>query len=247
MREFKVIPVIDILKSEAVHAIRGERKNYKPLASKLFKTSNPLDILKVLASNFKFKDFYIADLDAIINNKPNFHLLKKFLQISDINIMIDPGIVDIDDILLYSKFDISKLIIGLETVKNLEVIREAVNILGKNKLILSIDMYKQKVLSNAKRVEDKNPIKIANIMEEIGVNELILLDLFRVGQKIGGIPQQYLKIQDSFGGNIFVGGGIKDYNDLIKYKKCNFAGVLIATALYDGTINIEKVRNLSLS
>ncbi|GAH16977.1 unnamed protein product, partial [marine sediment metagenome] len=87
------------------------------------------------------------------------------------------GIVDIDDILLYSKFDISKLIIGLETVRNLEVIREAVNIIGKNKLILSIDMYKQKVLSNAKRVEDKNPIKIANVMEEIGVNELILLDL----------------------------------------------------------------------
>ncbi|GAH16974.1 unnamed protein product, partial [marine sediment metagenome] len=120
--------------------------------------------------------------------------------------------------------------------RNLEVIREAVNIIGKNKLILSIDMYKQKVLSNAKRVEDKNPIKIANVMEEIGVNELILLDLFRVGQKIGGIPQQYLKIQDSFRGNIFVGGGIKDYKDLIKYKKSNFAGVLIATALYDGGV-----------
>jgi phosphoribosylformimino-5-aminoimidazole carboxamide ribonucleotide (ProFAR) isomerase len=160
--------------------------------------------------------------------------------------MIDPGIVDINDILYYSKFDIDKLIIGLETVRNLEVIREALNIIGKNKLILSIDMYKEKVISNIQRVKDKNPIEIAKFMEEIGVNELILLDLFRVGQKIGGIPQQYLKIQDSFGGKIFVGGGIKDYKDLMKYKQFNFAGVLIATALYDGTINIEKVRNLSL-
>ncbi len=246
MREFKVIPVIDVLNSEAVHAIRGERKKYKPLKSKLFKTSNPLDILNVLTSNFKFKDFYIADLNAIINRKPDFRLLTKILKITEINIMIDPGIVDISDILHFSNFNINKLIIGLETVRNLDVIRKAINIVGQNKLVLSIDMYKEKVISNAKGVKDKTPKEIAKIMEGIGVNELLLLDLFRVGQKIGGIPQQYLKIRDSFGGNIFVGGGIRDYTDLIKYKELNFAGVLIATALYDGTIDIEKVINLSL-
>jgi len=246
MQDFRVIPVIDILNSEAVHAFRGERKSYQPLKSVLFKNSNPLDILEVLSSNYKFKDFYVADLDAIINDKPNFPLLNKILEISDININIDPGIVDINDILQFSKFAINKLIIGLETVKNLDVIREALKIVGRDKLILSIDMYKEKVISNAKEVKYKSPIEIANTMEEIGVNELILLDLFRVGQKIGGIPQQYLKIQHKFGGKIFVGGGIKDYKDLIKYQKLNFAGVLIATALYDGTMNIEKVRNLSL-
>jgi phosphoribosylformimino-5-aminoimidazole carboxamide ribotide isomerase len=245
MRKFKVIPVIDVLNSEAVHAIRGERESYKPLASKLFKTSNPLDILKVLASKYKFKDFYIADLDAIINDKPNIHLLNKILKFSDINIMIDLGVVDINDILYFSKLDINKLIIGLETVLNVEVIREALNIIGKNKLILSIDMYKEKVLTNAKRVKDKSPIEIAKIMEEIGVKELILLDLFRVGQKIGGIPQQYLEIQASFKGDIYVGGGIKDYKDILNYKNLNFAGVLIATALYDCTINIEKLSNFS--
>ncbi|MBY8984434.1 MAG: hypothetical protein KGD65_05175 [Candidatus Lokiarchaeota archaeon] len=246
MREFKVIPVIDILNSKAVHAIRGEREHYKPLISKLFKTSNPLDILQVLAYNYEFKEFYIADLDAIINNKPNFHLLSKILKMADLNIMIDPGIVNNNDILHFSKFDINKLIIGLETVRSFKVIKKALNIMGQNKLILSIDLFKEIVLAHTKRIKDKNPIEIAKTMEEIGVKELILLDLFRVGQKIGGIPEQFLKIKDSFGGNIFVGGGIKDYEDLIKYKEFNFAGVLIATALYDGTINIEKVRNLSL-
>ncbi len=246
MKEFKVIPVLDILNSESVHAIRGERNSYKPLTSKLFKTSKPLEILKILASNYKFKDFYIADLDAIIKGKPSFPILNKILKISDINVMIDLGIVDINDILRFSKFNFNKLIIGLETVKNLEVIKEALKIIGKNKLVLSIDMYKEKVISNAEKVKDKNPIEIVKIMEEIGVKELILLDLFRVGQKIGGIPPQYLEIQKSFQGNILVGGGIKDYDDILKYKNLNFAGVLIATALYDGTINIEKVRNLSI-
>ncbi len=34
--------------------------------------------------------------------------------------------------------------------------------------------------------------------------------------------------------------------DILNYKNLNFAGVLIATALYDGTINIEKVSNFSI-
>ena len=247
MVSFKVIPVLDILNSEAVHALKGERNNYKPLKSKLFKSSNPFNILEVLSLNYKFRDFYIADLDAIINRSPNHQLLKNFLRISGIKIMIDPGIKDVGDILLFSKYNIDKLIIGLETVKSLETIKKAFSIMGKSRLIVSIDMYKEKVISSARGLRNKNIKEITQKIEEIGIKELILLDLFRVGQKMGGIPQQYLEIQDSFKGNIYVGGGIKDYKDILNYKNLNFAGVLIATALYDGTLNIEKVRNFSNS
>ena len=31
MKKFKIIPVIDILNSEVVHAVKGEREKYKPL------------------------------------------------------------------------------------------------------------------------------------------------------------------------------------------------------------------------
>lgn len=244
MNEFKVIPVLDILNSEAVHAVRGERQNYKSLSSYLFKTSNPIDVLKTLRFNYKFRNFYIADLDAIIYHKPNFQLLSKILEIPNISVIIDPGITEIKDLLHFTKFDINKLIIGLETVKSWKVIKEALNKLGGNRLIISLDMYKEKVISNAKGLKEKTPIGIVKKLEEIGVDQLILLDLYRVGQKIGGIPKQYLKIKDLFKGKIYVGGGIRDFEDLVKYKKFNFAGVLIATALYDGTIDIENLRKL---
>jgi uncharacterized protein related to proFAR isomerase len=103
-------------------------------------------------------------------------------------------------------------------------------------------MYKEKVISNAEGIKNKTPIEIVKILGEIGVNNLILLDLYRVGQKIGGIPQQYLKIKDLFKGKVYVGGGIRDLKDLMKYEELSFAGVLIATALYDGTIDIERLR-----
>jgi len=81
MPNFKIIPVIDILNSKAVHAIKGERAKYKPLESKLIKSSDPIEIIKVLKQEFNFREFYIADLDAIIKNRPNLEL--KIANIED--------------------------------------------------------------------------------------------------------------------------------------------------------------------
>ena len=244
MREFKVIPVLDILKSEIVHAIRGERDKYKPLKSKLFNSSDPVEILKALRTKFQFNEFYIADLDAILNKKPNLQILNQILKISGISIIIDPGIVDSNDVLQYSKLDIKKLIIGLETIRSVDEVINALNLLGKEKLIVSIDMYKEKVLTRAKGLRNRSPLEIVRKIKTLGINEIILLDLFRVGQKMGGIPPIYIEIQNIFDGDVYVGGGIRDYKDILSYIQYSFAGILIATALYDGSIDIEKVRKI---
>ena len=51
-----------------------------------------------------------------------------------------------------------------------------------------------------------------------------------------------MDILHNFNGDILVGGGIKNFKDILDYKEKNFSGVLIATALYDGTIDIKKLR-----
>ncbi len=244
MKDFKIIPVIDILNSEVVHAVKGERASYKPIKSKLFESSDPVKIIKVLESKFKFDECYIADLDAIIKKNPNFTWLKEILDITGIDILLDPGISHFEDILIYAKYRIKKLILGFETIEDFNFIDEALKFLGQKRIIISFDMYKGKIISKNKDILVENPLKIIKNLEDIGIKEIILLDLFRVGQKLGGIPPLYLEILNLFTGNVLVGGGIRDYEDLLNYKKAGFSGVLIATALYDGTINIEKIRKI---
>ena len=41
-----VIPVIDLLGGEVVHAVRGEREKYRPVKRLLAPGSNPLDIAR---------------------------------------------------------------------------------------------------------------------------------------------------------------------------------------------------------
>jgi len=245
MDQFKVIPVIDLLYSEAVHAIKGDRSNYKPLESKYFNTTNPYDIIEFLNQNFDFKEFYIADLDSIMRKKPNLNLILELLENLPIEIMLDPGIIDDLDLRSYHRLKLSHLIIGLETINNLKVIENAINMFGNDNIILSIDMYNEKVISNIKELKNLNPIEIMKKIVNLNVSNYILLDLYKVGRKLGDISQIYLEIREKFDGNFIVGGGIRDFNEIMIYKDNNFSGVIIATALYDGTINMEKIRTLN--
>ncbi len=244
MKTFDIIPVIDILNSEAVHAKKGERDKYRPLKSKIFNSTNPIKIIKTLKYKFNFNEIYIADLDSIIKKAPNFQLFEKISKIPDLNIMIDPGIVNFHDVSVFSKYRFNKLIIGLETINNFNIISKSMSLLGRNRLILSIDMYKGKIISKLEDLHNEDPIRIINEISNLGIKNIILLDLFRVGQKFGGIPPLFSEIVSLFNGNVFVGGGIKNQEDLLYYREQKFSGVLVATALYDGTINIKKVRKI---
>ena len=131
MTDFKIIPVIDILNSRAVHAVKGERNQYEPLRSVLFHSVNPVEIIRSLNENFGFKDFYIADLDAIINRQPNLELISEILTTSEIRIMLDPGIVNKEDTEIYSKLNLKYLIFGLETIESLQIITDCFNMIEK--------------------------------------------------------------------------------------------------------------------
>jgi phosphoribosylformimino-5-aminoimidazole carboxamide ribotide isomerase len=243
MHNFKIIPVLDILNSIIVHAVKGERNEYKPLKTYLFDTNDPIKVLKEFRQKYGFTEFYIADLDAIMKKQPNLKLLSEIIEISNIQIILDPGIVSIGDLYLYSKYSIEKIILGLETVESVDIILECLKINSRSKTIVSIDMYKEKIRTNIKEFQNQHPLKVVKVINNLGVNSIILLDLFKVGQKLGGISPLYHQIKKQFKGEILVGGGIKDLNDLKKYKSENFNGVLVGTAIYDGTIKIKDLKS----
>lgn len=243
MNKFRIIPVIDILNSQAVHAIKGEREKYKPLKSVLINDSNPIRIALKLKNKYLFNEFYIADLDAILQKKPNIAIISKIRDIPGVEIMIDPGIETKKNVEKYFKLNIKSLILGLETLRDLKVIRGCLNLFDTNKIVVSVDMYNEVIQTNIKEFKNQDILEVVRKIEDLGIVNIILLDLFKVGQKMGGISALYLKIREQFNGEILIGGGTKDLQDIKDYKSNNFSGVLIGTALHDGSIKIEELRN----
>ncbi|MEJ2294779.1 MAG: HisA/HisF-related TIM barrel protein [Candidatus Lokiarchaeota archaeon] len=241
MHDFKVIPVIDILNSKAVHALRGERDKYKPLKTFLCKSNKPIEIIRELKTEFKFSTFYIADLDAITKKKPNLKIISEVSKMKGVEIMIDLGITRYEDILKFKDYSLDYLIIGLETLGSLEILNKIVNSLGDRAIIFSLDMYNEKLITEVNSFKRRDPLTIVKEIQDLGISQIILLDLYKVGQKLGGVSSLYLEIRKQFHGKIYVGGGIKNYQDIETYYKNHFSGVLIATALYDGSIEPHKL------
>ena len=94
--------------------------------------------------------------------------------------------------------------------------------------------------------QNKNPLKIIKIVQNLSIDQILLLDLYKVGQKLGGISSLYLDIRKHFDGDIYIGGGIKGFEDIDLFYRNEFSGVLIGTALYDGSIDPQKLSDFWL-
>ena len=84
----RCIFVLDILNGAVVHALRGERRSYRPITefSRLVSTSEPLGLLRELCP----QEVYVADLNLITGKGDNLAAIGEISRIS--KTMADIGI-----------------------------------------------------------------------------------------------------------------------------------------------------------
>jgi phosphoribosylformimino-5-aminoimidazole carboxamide ribotide isomerase len=81
----------------------------------------------------------------------------------------------------------------------------------------------------------------------MGLTQAILLDLARVGSQEGVDVAFLKKALEGVDLEVFVGGGIRDIDDLLNLKELGVFGVLLATALHSGKIKVEDINHAGLS
>jgi len=244
----KIIPVIDILNNITVHAIKGNRQKYQPLKSALTTSINPIEIATVFKSQ-GFSNLYIADLDAILGKTPNFNLYTQLAHMG-FTLMIDAGVTNIDTIKKLKNCGTSKIIIGTETLTNTNLIKEAIEQIGTEHIIVSLDMKTNKILTPPSFNGSTELFKLIKTFRNIGVSEFILLDLSRVGSNEGVnielLKQTLTILNDVDGGGVYVGGGARGVDDLLTLKSLGVLGVLLATALHLGKIDSNVLGQMGL-
>ncbi|WP_423793234.1 HisA/HisF family protein [Methanocaldococcus indicus] len=214
----EIIPVLDIKNGIAVSGKSGDRENYKPLKSVLVNSSNPIEIVD------KYKEelantVYIADLDAIERKGNNLDIIVNL----DINKIVDCGIRKRED---YEKVkDLFTPILGLETLRDLTLLKE-------KDIIVSLDFKNGKLLN----------YDLDFILSIVNKNvPLIILDISAVGTKRGLNLPLIKEVLDKTNNPIYVGGGIKDLEDLEKCYNLGIDGVLIGTAIHNGTLRLKEI------
>ena len=241
----KIIPVIDILGGHVVHAVGGLRSEYRWVASKLTGSTRPEDVGQALCGTFGADDLYVADLDAIMGRTAARQAHRSLAELN-VRLWVDAGVRSRNDVNALANSRIDRLIVGLETLDNPATMKECVQADPADRIVFSLDLRDGVPMCSSEGWGRPTAEQVADQVAAAGVSRIILLDLARVG-RVGGtgtlpLARRLLKRYPEL--EIVVGGGIRGVDDLRTWRDVGVAGVLLATALHDGTIRPADLESL---
>lgn len=249
---FRIIPVLDVKDGLVVRGIRGERAKYQPVKSNLTSSAEILKVMEAINLGFGLREFYIADLDALISGggKNQLSLINRKIitSIFPFSLMLDAGVHDVKSVTQVIQAGIEKVVVGTETLPSLEVLREIIDAFGSRHLVVSIDTMNAKIISPSPEIRDWTPPEAIREIRKAGIEEFILLQLARVGTGEGldkTLIQDCLSALIKNGspmGTLMVGGGISSYEDLRWLADNGVGGALVASVLHDGRLDRKKVQ-----
>jgi phosphoribosylformimino-5-aminoimidazole carboxamide ribotide isomerase len=240
-----VVPVLDLLGGQVVRGIAGQRNNYRPIVSQLTKRTEPLAVARAIRSTFDLNRLYVADLDAILERRPNVAVYQK-LTGDGFELLIDAGIRDAADAEQISKLgEQIEIVVGLETcVSPSDLAAIAAQSPG---VTFSIDLKNgQPCRSPDCQGWSDLPNEILRQVIQTGVNSVLLLDLADVGTGTGGSTDSMCRfLREHFPAvRLITGGGVRNRNDLERLSALGVDDVLVASALHDAGLDRIDIQSV---
>lgn len=193
-------------------------------------------------------ELYIADLDAIqdIPSADNGPIIEQLARSLHSEIILDAGVSDVDSAIRWIDSGIRKLVIGSETLVSMEVLKTISEVAGADRIVFSLDCTHGKTLSLCPKLQGASPLRAMEQAGALGLREVILLELDRVGSGSGanlslvsGIRQAFPEV------SLLLGGGISSAGEIMRLQSLGVEGVLIATALHNGMIDSEQLAGIN--
>jgi phosphoribosylformimino-5-aminoimidazole carboxamide ribotide isomerase len=94
-----------------------------------------------------------------------------------------------------------------------------------------------RLVSRDAELAGRGPAAAAPLATELGVREVLVIDLARVGSACGPPVRAVAELAEALPGlDIYAGGGVRDDDDLRALASAGASGALVATALHEGRV-----------
>lgn len=222
----EVIPVIDLKNGLVVRAHKGERDQYRPIATPLSPTPAPVDVARGLLAIHPFATLYVADLDAIERQGDNRAALQALrAAFPRLDLWVDNGIADRAKATDWLAAQTGHLVLGSESQPDLALAR---HFAGHDRIVLSLDF---------RGAAFQGPPELASD-SALWPQRVIAMTLARVGSGSGPDVERLASVQSISGRrSVFAAGGVRDAGDLAALARLGLAGALVATCLHDGRLS----------
>ena len=234
-----VLPVIDLQGRIVVRGVAGQRADYQPIRSQLVRSADPGQVAKALHHQYGFEAVYVADLDAIAGNEPDWESYKS-IAATGMKLWIDAGIGTsrcAQSVATRSvSLPLERMIVGLESLGDPFELRDLTRKIGVDRAVFSLDLQDGQPQTS---IRDWDLEAIIAEVISAGFQSMIVLDLASVGVSAGPVTgtlcrrlrQQHPQIE------LVSGGGIRGPDDVLALVQAGCDRVLVASALHDGCLS----------
>ncbi|MFO0825584.1 MAG: HisA/HisF-related TIM barrel protein [Gemmataceae bacterium] len=240
-RQPRLIPVLDVMGGVVVRAIGGRREEYRPIESRVTRSTQPVQVATDLLAGTGEAELYVADLDAIRGGNGISPEAESLCREVRARVWLDIGINALRPASLLPDLPNVCPVVGSETATDPRHLTETLASCRSRRVAFSIDLKAGSLLGNwvAWGAEhERDALGLARRVVALGVQTLIVLDLAHVGMGSGCGTEQLLKsLRAEFPDvELFAGGGVRTLADVEQLGQAGANAVLVASAIHDGSL-----------
>lgn len=233
-----IFPAIDLKDGKCVRLVEGK------LDKKTIYSDKPEEAAlhwQSLGAEF----LHIVDLDGAFEGAPkNLSVIEKILAAIKIPVQIGGGIRTLDTVKLLLDLGIKRVILGTAAVSEPNLVKEAIEKFGSDRIVLGIDARNGCVAVKGWAEEsDIDAKELALNMKKIGIERIVFTDIKRDGTLKGPNIEATKEMALATGLKVIASGGVSSIDDLKKLKEIEqygVEGVIVGQALYKGAIDLKE-------
>ncbi len=237
----QVIPAVDIRGGKCVQLVGGKpgtgKEHGDPVRSSLEWQRRGASWL------------HVVDLDAAMGEGDgNLEKIEEILEKLSIKVQVGGGIRSVDKALKILGLGAERIIMGTAAFKSPDTVREVVERVGSDKLIVALDVRGGKIaVEGWRETSETDPVEMAKNFEDMGVGGFLFTNIDVEGKMTGLDTKVIKRLTGSVSVPVMVAGGVKSISDVRKAREAGASGLVIGTALYEGKISLEKAMEVVTS
>ena len=232
-----IFPAIDIKDNKCVRLIQGDFNKVTVYSE------DPLKMAK------KWEDegaefLHLVNLDGARDGGfANKESIEKIAKNINIPLQLGGGIRDVERVKYLLDLGLNRVILGTVAVEKPELIKELLDLYGKERIVVGIDAKDGKVATRGWEVVSQvDSIELCKELEKMGLKTLVYTDVAKDGMLEGPNFDVYEKLSKETGLQIVVSGGVSSMEDIERLKKLKPYGLIIGKAFYDNLLDFKEVK-----
>ena len=235
MKNFNIIPAIDIIGGQCVRLTQGDYTKEKVYSD------NPVEVAKSFERAGATR-LHLVDLEGAKESCPkNLDVLRNITRETGLKVEFGGGVKSEESLKAVLDAGAEYVICGSVAFTEPGIFKKWLEEYGR-RIILGLDLKNGLVATHGWK--ETVPMSAVQALESFGglVRQAIVTEVSRDGMLQGVNLEFYSALQQQFPEvEIIVSGGVSSYEDLTELKKFGLRSAIVGKAIYEGRVKLEDL------